>query len=172
MSRVKALVEDGPGPKSRGRPEWLEPLWDQRRTLTKSRVDRAIRSLRKAGLPISLRTIAKRAEIIDGAPLSPNTIYRNEAAYELYRAHAPARPRTRQRTNSLKALVADLPPTHRKRVNARVEYLRRKTKDALVAEVLILKQLLSRRETEAATLREEILRLSSSGDSTGPLLNP
>ncbi|SRR6266851_3951927 len=161
MNRVQALVEDGLGPKSRGRPEWLKPLWDQRRDVTKSRVDRAIRSLSKAGLVVSLRAIAKRAETLDGAPLSPNTIYRNEAAYELYRARATARPRTRQRTHSLQALVAELPPSQRKRLNARIEYLRRKTKDALVAELLTLKQLLSQREMETATLREEIVRLSS-----------
>jgi hypothetical protein len=142
-------------------PTWLAPLWNRRKAKTAARVAKAIKQLVRSGVAPSLRAISRKAEELDGLPLSPNTIYKNPDAYELYLQHARAHRTERRRCQSLKEVEHLLPPEQRKHLTTRIRYLRRMRKDDLIAQLLQQDVLLTTRDQEAVTLRDEVLRLQA-----------
>ena len=140
-------------------PIWLARAWEEKRHHTAQRVRQAIAALIRRGTVPSLRAISRMAEQIDHAPLSPNTIYRNEKAYELYLETASRRRAQQRRPRALKELCDTASTDSRKSLEARIKHLRRDRKDDLIARLLRLDAMLQQREQEAARLRNEILRL-------------
>ncbi|HKQ05710.1 MAG TPA: hypothetical protein VJ464_11295 [Blastocatellia bacterium] len=141
------------------RPAWLAPVWEAKKAETLTRVTRAIREIEREGGRVSLREIAKKASFIDGRPLSATTIQHNEAAYEEYLRHRRGLPPPRRRSTALAEVLSQVPDKQRRKMRARISYLRRMRKDDLIAKVILLGALVEIRDEEAARLRDEILRL-------------
>lgn len=141
-------------------PEWLAPSWEAKKADTLERVKRAIREINREGNSVSLRKIAKKAEEMDGRPLSATTIQRNEAAYGEYLKHRRFLPSRQRRGQSIAEVLERTPSDERRNVQARISYLRKEKKDDLIAKVLSLQVLIEIRDEEAICLREEILRLT------------
>ena len=141
-------------------PAWLVPAWESKKADTLERVKQAIREIEREGGSVSLRGIAKKAEEVDGSPLSATTIQRNEAAYGEYLKHRRPFPSRLRRGRSVAEVLEHTPADERRNVRARINYLRKERKDDLIAKVISLQALVEVRDEEASRLREEILRLT------------
>lgn len=141
-------------------PVWLVPSWAAKKADTLERVKKAIMEIEREGGRVSLRKIAKRAEEMDGRPLSATTIQRNEAAYGEYLKHRRLMPARQIRGRTIANILEQTPAGERRNVQARISYLRGEGKDDLIAKVISLQRLLEIRDEEAVRLREEILRLT------------
>ena len=140
-------------------PAWLTPTWEAKKADTLERVKKAIKEINREGSSVSLRKIARKAEEIDGRPLSATTIQRNEAAYGEYLKHRKLLPSRQRRGWSIAEFLKQVPADERRNVQARISYLRKEKKDDLIAKVLSLQVLVEVRDEEALRLRDEILRL-------------
>ena len=140
-------------------PRWLAPTWEAKKADTLERVKKAINEIKHERRSVSLRNITKKAEEMDGRPLSATTIQRNEAAYREYLKHRKLLPSRQRRGWSIAEFLEQTPAGERHNVQTRISYLRKEKKDDLIAKILSLQMLVELRDEEALHLREEILRL-------------
>ena len=141
-------------------PRWLAPTWEAKKADTLERVKKAINEIKHERRSVSLRKITKKAEEMDGRPLSATTIQRNEAAYGEYLKQRKLLPSRRSRGWSIAEFLEQTPANERRNVQTRIRYLRKEKKDDLIAKVLSLQMLVELRDEEALHLREELLRLT------------
>jgi hypothetical protein len=141
-------------------PAWLAPTWEAKKADTLERVKKAINEINREGRSVSLRNITKKAEEMDGRPLSATTIQRNEASYREYLKHRKLLPSRQRRGWSIAEFLEQTPADERRNVQTRISYLRKEKKDDLIAKILSLQMLVEFRDEEALHLREELLRLT------------
>ena len=141
-------------------PTWLAPNWEAKKANTLERVKNAIKEIKHEGGSVSLRKITKKAEEMDGRPLSATTIQRNEAAYGEYLKYRKLLPSRQRRAWSITEFLEQTPTNERRNVQTRISYLRKEKKDDLIAKILSLQMLIEVRDEEALHLREELLRFT------------
>ena len=140
-------------------PRWLEPLWDRKRCDTAKRVEGAVRHLVAKGTPVTLQAIRETVKALFKVSISTNTIQRNEIAYELYQKHSTARRTARAGSVSLARLQRGTPVPQRVALRAKINRLRRESKDALIFRIIELEGNIQGQARRENNLREEILRL-------------
>ena len=144
-------------------PTWLEGRWAEQKHATATRIAGAIASLRQAGDKITYGSICRSVQSLYGISISANTIKRNGAAYEVYSANRSSRRFAAAKEQTLRKLVWDATDADRKRLGPRIARLRRMRKDGLIAMLLQLQDTSDRQKTNEANLRDEILRLLTTG---------
>jgi hypothetical protein len=145
-------------------PRWLEPLWDRKRRDTAKRVEGAVRHLVAKGKPVTLQAIRDAVKALFKISISTNTIQRNELAYEVYQKHRTARRNAKVGDVSLAQLRRDTPLQQRAAFRAKINRLRRESKDALISRIIGLEEKVQGQARRENNLREEILRLSLGKD--------
>jgi hypothetical protein len=143
---------------------WLEPLWDRKRRDTAKRVEGAVRHLVAKGKPVTLQTIRDAVKALFKTSISTNTIQRNETAYEIYQKHSTARRNAKAGNASLDRMRRDTPLQHRAAFRAKINRLRRESKDDLIFRIIGLEEKVQGQARRENNLREEILRLSLGKD--------
>src|SRR5437870_11765832 len=78
-------------------PDWLQPRWERQKRDTATRVEAAVAALRKDRAEVTYASICKRVSMLFGLSISPNTIKRNELAYQIYLANRRQRMRKQLR---------------------------------------------------------------------------
>jgi hypothetical protein len=141
-------------------PEWLHKLWKRKRRETAKRVAAAVSRLVAKGKPVTIETIRSTVKALSGVSISANTIYRNEAAYGAYQKHHTEPQRRATRETSLSQLLRDAPTNQRTSLRAKINRLRRESKDALIAKLIRLEDAAQQHNARENNLREEILRLT------------
>jgi hypothetical protein len=139
-------------------PKWLQPLWAKKKSDTARRVEQAVRELLRHKEPVTLNAIRNSVETLFGISISANTIQRNESAYAVYQKHRTARRLTRPRNQALSARLQKLPLTKAVNLRAKINRLRRESKDALIARLLDLQEERARQADREDALREQILQ--------------
>ncbi len=109
---------------------------------------------------MTIETIRSTVKTLSGVSISGNTIHRNEAAYEAYQKHRTEPQRKVPKEASLCQLLRDTPTTQRTNMRAKINRLRRQSKDALIVKLIRLEGAAQEHDTRENNLREEILRLS------------
>ena len=150
----------------RAEPVWLTAIWEQRRTETAARIERAVTKLRADGCNVTYSSICATIRATEGISISPNTIKRNGGAYEIYMAHRRPQRRRCLPEPLLTQTIAAANPEERRPLWSRVTRLRRETKDALVGRILRLESIVKQQKAAENALRDEIVRLSVNGPST------
>lgn len=145
-------------------PRWLEPLWDRKRRETAKRVEGAVRHLVAKGNPVTLQAIRDTVKALFKVSISTNTIQRNEMAYEIYQKHSTARRTARGGSASLAQMRRSTPVPQRVAFRAKINRLRRESKDALIFRIIGLEEKVQGQARCENNLREEILRLSLGKD--------
>lgn len=77
-------------------PDWLKDRWADQKNATVTRIAAAVASLRQGGNKITYTSICRSVQSLYGISISPNTIKRNQEAYEIYSTngtHAVSRQR-------------------------------------------------------------------------------
>ncbi len=141
-----------------GSPVWLRDRYIELRLRTVGRVEAAINSLLKSSDAISLRQICRRARELDGNPLSETTITGNPEAYAIYQRHQTRKAR-RPSHSEIHRLCRGLSDHEARAIKLRHASLKKRLRDELIRDVLVLEATVSKLETEAVLAREEILRL-------------
>jgi hypothetical protein len=145
-------------------PRWLEPLWDRKRRETAKRVEGAVRHLVVKGNPVTLQAIRDMVKALFKVSISTNTIQRNEMAYEIYQKHSTARRTATGGSASLAQLQRNTPVPQRVAFRAKINRLRRESKDALIFRIIGLEEKVQGQARRENNLREEILRLGLGKD--------
>ena len=148
-------------------PRWLEPIWDRKRRATAKRVESAVRHLIAKGCPVTLQAIRDAVKTLFKVSISTNTIQRNEMAYEIYRKHSTSRRTAGGGSVSLAQLRRSIPVSQNVAFRAKINRLRRESKDALIFRILELEAKGQGQALCENNLREEILRLSLAKDKPG-----
>jgi hypothetical protein len=143
-------------------PVWLEGRWEGQKHLTAIRIGGAVASLRQAGTKITYASICRSVQLLYGVSMSPNTIKRNQAAYEIYLGSRSSQHYSSSKEQALQKLVQLATENERNRLRSRVARLRRVRKDALIASLLQLEDVVDQQKTTETNLRDEILRLATS----------
>ena len=155
-------------PENRERnPRWLEPIWDRKRRATAKRVEGAVRHLIAKGCPVTLQAIRDAVKTLFKVSISTNTIQRNEMAYEIYQKHSTSRRTAKGSTVSLTQLRHSIPVSQNVAFRAKINRLRRESKDALIVRILDLEEKVALQALCENNLREEILRQSLGKDEPG-----
>lgn len=141
-------------------PDWLQPLWKQKRQETTKRVAAAVRHLVAHRESVTLESIRATVKALSGISISTNTIQRNEDAYEIYRKHRAETRRTPAKDVSLSRLLRNTVMEQRGALRAKINRLRRKSKEDLIFKLLQLEKTVQDQAERENTLREEVLRLS------------
>jgi len=151
--------------KTENRPhQWLQPLWDRKRHETVKRVRAAVDHLLSKETPVTLIAIRDAVKTLFRVPISTNTIQRNDQAYEIYLEHAKKR-RTQGRDRELTFLLRNTKEQERIALRAKINRLRRESKDALITRLFQLETREHEHSIRERNLREEILRLTLKGSS-------
>jgi hypothetical protein len=140
-------------------PKWLQPLWEKKKADTAMRVERAIKEMVRVKEPVTLEGIRNTVSSLFGVSISTNTIQHNEKAYVAYQKHRTARRRTKVRDHDLAGMLRNVPGASAANLRARVNRLRRDSKDSLIARLLQLEEERKRQAEREDALREEIFRL-------------
>jgi len=140
-------------------PRWLEPLWVKKKSETARRVERAVREMVRLKKPATLEGIRATVKSLFGLSISTNTIQRNEEAYAAYDKHRTARRTVKARDRDLGGLLRSLSGKAAANLRARINRLRRESKDSLIARLLQLEEERKRQAEREDSLREEIFRL-------------
>jgi hypothetical protein len=109
---------------------------------------------------VTIEAIRETVKALSGVSISANTIHRNESANEAYQKHRAERRRKPSKEASLTQLLRDTPTSRRISLRAKVNRLRRESKDALIARLIRLESAAREHDTRESNLREEILRLT------------
>ncbi len=140
-------------------PEWLRSRWEQKKRDTAARVAAAVKALRSEGQAVTYASIREKVHALSGLWISANTIKRNDLAYPIYMEHRQPPKTRRRREPVLMRLLAAVPGGERRAVQSKVARLRRESKDALIAKLILLDQTVAKQKRVENTLREEIIRL-------------
>jgi len=147
-------------------PVWLTALWEQKKAETAARITAAVSKLRTDGTEVTYASICSTVRAMDGISISPNTIKRNDRAYEIYLASRRP-PRGRCLPDPLLTqTITEAPPEEKRSLQSRITRLRRETKDMLIARILHLECVVGQQKTSENTLRDEVMRLSVMGPPT------
>jgi hypothetical protein len=139
---------------------WLRPVWEKKSAETATRVEVAVQSLKFEGRNITIKSIRERILTLNGVSISPNTIKRNDRAYQAYVNNRQGGSLERARDPSLMELMDETAADDRPSLRAKAARLGRERKDALIARVIRLERAaLSQRKLETA-LRDELLVVS------------
>lgn len=141
-------------------PIWLEPAWERKRLLTADRVRQAIEKLQRDRSPVSISKICSTIKLLFGVSISANTISRNPLARELYRTHRSASRLSVMKDPLLLRLLDAARVAEKTSLHAKISYLRRDSKDTLIAKLIESQRAVNQYETAAGLLRQEIMRLS------------
>jgi len=109
---------------------------------------------------ITLNTIREAIRSLFNVSISTNTIQRNEEAYAVYLQHRTHTPRIRAKSTALKAVLDGARGDRSAALRARINRLRRESKDTLIARVMELEKSAGQHVRREDNLREEILRLT------------
>jgi hypothetical protein len=148
-------------------PSWLQPLWEKKRAATAKRVERAIKELIRRKAPVTLEGIRNCVQSLFGVSISTNTIQRNEQAYAAYQEHRTARRTAKVRDHDLGTMLRGVTGTSAVNLRARINRLRRDSKDSLIARLLQLEEERKRQAEREDALREEIFRLHPAARKRG-----
>ncbi len=140
-------------------PRWLEPLWEKKKADTARRVERAVKEMVRLKRPVTLEGVRNMVKSLFGVSISTNTIQRNEEAYAAYEKHRTTRRTVKMRDRDLAAMLRGVSGKDAANLRARVNRLRRESKDGLIARLLQLEQERKRQAEREDALREEIFRL-------------
>lgn len=140
-------------------PKWLQPLWEKKKADTVRRVERAIKEMVRIKQPVTLEGIRNTVKSLFGVSISTNTIQRNEKAYATYRKHQTARRKAKVQDHDLAGILRSVSGASAANLRARVNRLRRDSKDSLIARLLQLEEERKRQAEREDALREEIFRL-------------
>ena len=143
-------------------PVWLEGRWEGQRRVTAGRIGGAVASLRQAGTKVTYASICRSVQLLYGVSISPNTIKRNQAAYKIYSENRGSRNYSPSKEQTLQKLLQRASEDQRNRLCSRIARLRRISKDALIARLLQLENVVDHQKTTETNLRDEILRLATS----------
>jgi hypothetical protein len=152
---------------AKSNPKWLEPLWETKKSETAERVEQAVKELVKQSKPVTLEGIRHTVKSLFGISISANTIQRNESANTAYQKHRTARQVIRPGSPAIAMMLRGLSKANAVNLRAKVNRLRRESKDNLIARLLQLEGERKRQSDREDTLREEILRLHPSAGSKG-----
>jgi DNA invertase Pin-like site-specific DNA recombinase len=145
-------------------PEWLRPHWEQKRKETAARVQAAVDQLRRRGQKVTVEAIRDAIRSMYSVSISTSTVKRNELAYQIYLANCQ-KPRAASLPQpALRELVENASAGERHGLRSKISRLRRESKDALVARLVILDRAAAKQRDVENRLREEILRLSPRDD--------
>lgn len=161
----------------KGKPAWLEPLWERKSNETADRVRAAVAKLSESGQPVTAASICATVKSLYGVSISPNTIKRNHLAYELYKRHCATRTSSLLPEAMLRRISDSVPEGEKQSFWSKVARLRCEPKDRLIARLIEAEKVLQADKTAANALREEIFRLSlremtRGGDSSGTQPEP
>jgi len=140
-------------------PKWLQPLWEKKKADTARRVERAVKEMVRLKKRVTLEGIRNTVTSLFGVSISTNTIQRNEEAYAAYQMHRTARRRAKVRDHDLAGMLRSVSGASAVNLRARVNRLRRDSKDSLIARLLQLEEERKRQAEREDALREEIFRL-------------
>lgn len=141
-------------------PRWLQPMWDRKKRETAKRVGTAVEHLTTKATPVTLESVRDAVKSLFGVSISTNTIQRNDEAYEIYLKHAKVR-RTQQKGNGpLMELLRATTGSTRVALRAKINRLRRESKDAVIFRFFQLEERLEGQAKREDNLREEVLRLT------------
>lgn len=144
-------------------PQWLEPRWDSKRQETVRRIEAAVETLKKHRAAITYSSICRMVNSLYNVTISPNTIKRNDSAYQIYLSNRHA-PRSRQVGEPiLMELMKNSSVDEQKVLRSKTARLRRESKDALIAKLILLERAVAKQKGVEIRLRDEILRLSVMG---------
>jgi len=148
-------------------PRWLEPLWEKKKAETAMRVERAVREMVRLKKPVTLEGIRNTVKAMFGASISGNTIQRNERAYTAYQKHRTAKSLSKVPDHGLAGMLRGVSGPAAVNLRARINRLRRYTKDSLIAKLLELEDERKRQAEREDALREEIFRLHPAARKRG-----
>ena len=140
-------------------PKWLQPLWEKKKADTARRVERAVKEMVRLKKRVTLEGIRNTVTSLFGVSISTNTIQRNEEAYAAYQMHRTARRNAKARDHDLAGMLRSVSGASAVNLRARVNRLRRDSKDSLIARLLQLEEERKRQAEREDALREEIFRL-------------
>lgn len=141
-------------------PRWLEPLWEKKKADTARRVERAVKEMVRLKKPVTLEGIRNMVKSMFGVSISMNTIQRNEEAYAAYDRHRAARRSAKARDRDLAERLRSVSAKDAANLRARINRLRRESKDSLIARLLHLEEERKLQAKREDALREEIFRLN------------
>jgi hypothetical protein len=148
-------------------PRWLEPLWEKKKAETAKRVERAVKEMVRLKTPVTLEGIRNTVKTFFGVSISANTIQRNERAYAAYHKHRTAKSLAKVRDHGLAGMLRGVSGPGAVNLRARVNRLRRDTKDSLIAKLLHLEEERRKQAEREDALREEIFRLHPAARKRG-----
>jgi hypothetical protein len=153
----------------KGKPIWLEPLWEQKRNETADRVQAAVAKLSESGRPVTVASICATVKSLYGVSISSNTIKRNHLAHEIYKRYCGARPSSVLPEAMLKRMSDSVPEGEKRSFWSKVARLRREPKDRLIARLIEAEEAFKKHRITENALREEIIQLSwRAMTGTGP----
>src|SRR3982750_1701863 len=117
-------------------PRWLKPLWEKKKVETAKRVERAVKEMIRLKKPVPLEGIRNTVKTMFGASISANTIQRNERAYAAYQKHRTTKSLAKVRDHGLAGMLRGISGPGAANLRAKVNRLRRDTKDSLIAKLL------------------------------------
>ena len=144
-------------------PDWLQSRWDRQKRDTAARIEVAVTGLQKDHVEVTYANICKRVGLLYGLSISPNTIKRNELAYQLYLANRRSPKRRQLREPLLIELINSTSDLEKRSLRSKTSRLRRESKDSLIARLISLERTVTKQKTTENLLREEILRLAQAG---------
>ncbi len=144
-------------------PIWLQPRWERQKRDTATRVEAAVSALQKDRAEVTYASICKRVSILFGLSISPNTIKRNEFAYQIYLANRRPPRRKQLQESVLLQLINGTSGSEQRSIWSKTARLRRESKDSLIARLISLERAVVRQKNAENLLREEILRLAQAG---------
>jgi hypothetical protein len=145
---------------AKGKPAWLEPMWERKRNETADRVRAAVAKLSESRQPVTVASICATVRSLYGVSISSNTIKRNHLAYEIYKHHCGTRASSALPEAILKRISDRVPEGGRRSFWSKVARLRREPKDRLIARLIEAEEALQKDKTMANALREEVFQLS------------
>jgi hypothetical protein len=115
----------------KGKPAWLEPLWERKKNETADRVRVAVAKLSESRQPVTVASICATVKSLYGAPISSNTIKRNHLAYEIYKHHCGTRASSALPEAILKRISDRVPEGERRSFWSKVRTATARTKGSL-----------------------------------------
>lgn len=128
-------------------PGWLQSRWDRQKRDTATRIEVAVTALQKDHVEVTYANICKRVGLLYGLSISPNTIKRNELAYQLYLANRRSPKRRQLREPLLIELINSTSDLEKRSLRSKTSRLRRESKDSLIARLISLKRTVTKQKT-------------------------
>jgi hypothetical protein len=92
--------------------------------------------------------------------MSPNTIKRNDLAYEIYKTYRKAPLTGQLRDSDLDQLLENTSTEAKHKMRAKISRLRRQSKDSLIAKIIQLERKVETQNAVENALRDEVIEMS------------